>query len=141
MAECNLCKELATGTHVIIETRYVFSLVNLRPLKEGHIMVLPKRHVESFDALTKEEAKEIFEVIEEHSEILKHEFGHYPFITINPHHMRSERHIHIHMVPSFNGTRELFAIAEGAPLNEEAPKEVRVRIKERIVKALKKMGK
>lgn len=134
--QCALCKEIADKSYIITSNRHASCLINLRPVKEGHVMVIPNRHVERADELTAEEAKCVLDLVEQVSEALNREFGNYAFVTINPFHRRSERHFHIHLIPSFNGTRELFNIAEKTPLNEEAPPEKRREVHKRVVRHL-----
>jgi diadenosine tetraphosphate (Ap4A) HIT family hydrolase len=123
---------------LIAESDHAYSIVNLRPLKAGHVMVLPRRHVEHFSDLTKEESKEIFDMVEFMADVLLEEFDIYPIITINPIHARSEKHVHIHLVPSEKSIREFFAIAEHVPLNKEIPAKERIGLKERIKHAIAK---
>jgi len=78
--------------------------------------------------LTDAEARDIFVLVDEFSELLKHKYSHYPLVAINPVHRRSERHIHIHMVPTNNGTREFLSAVEGVPKNKEASLEERLRV-------------
>lgn len=140
MDGCALCNALREKVNVVSEGRLVFSMINLRPLKGGHVMVLPKRHVEEYSELTREEAKEMFEHIEKIAEAIKKEYGYYPFIAINPAHRRSERHVHIHLIPSARGAREFFALAENLPMNEEAPPEIRIEMRERIANRLREIA-
>lgn len=135
-AGCALCDELKRKDSVAFETENAFVLVNLRPLKLGHIMILPKRHVEVFDGLTPSEAHEMFSLIERCTRALGKEYKVYPFVCINPPHRRSELHVHIHLVPSSNGVREFLSRLENVPMNEEAPKHIRLEMKDRISRLL-----
>ncbi len=121
--ECPLCEELKLKRRVITENKTAFVLVNLKLVKEGHVMILPKRHVERYDELTPEEAKDIADLIERVSDAIYKEYGHYPLIAINPVHRRTQPHIHIHLVPTDKGAREFFALVEKTPLNEVAPED------------------
>ncbi|MCX8206031.1 MAG: HIT family protein [Candidatus Micrarchaeota archaeon] len=137
MVSCALCKEISAQTYVITSNKHASCLINLRPVKDGHVMVIPNRHVERGDELTADEAKCVLDLVEQVSEALNREFGNYAFVTINPSHRRSERHFHIHLIPSFKGTRDLFSIAERTPFNEEAPAEKRKEICWRVTRHLK----
>jgi len=134
--KCALCNELNNTRHVAYIGEHVFIVVNLRLLKPGHVLILPKKHRESFDQLTAAEAKEMFEVIEKCSKALKIVYGYYPIVAINPLTRRSEKHVHIHLVPSDYGLRDYIATYENLPHNEEAPSEIREIIKENIAKAM-----
>ncbi|MCX8199987.1 MAG: HIT domain-containing protein [Candidatus Micrarchaeota archaeon] len=136
MSRCALCDELQKGKHVAYIGKHSFILVNLRLLKPGHVLVLPKRHLEAFDELTEEEAKEIFDVVEKCSHAINKVYSHYPIIVVNPKTKRSESHIHIHLVPTDYGARDYIAKIENLPYNEEAPSEIREIVREEIAKAM-----
>ncbi len=134
MSYCALCKELASGENVVYTGKYTFVLVNLRAVKKGHIMVLPKRHVERYDKMCHKEAKEFFDNIEKAAKYVQEEYGDYPLIVINPVDRRSEPHIHAHLIPSSRGAREFFSAVENLPLNEVAPKVEREDVKNALSK-------
>jgi diadenosine tetraphosphate (Ap4A) HIT family hydrolase len=134
--ECALCNELKNMSHVAYVAKHTFVLVNLRLLKPGHVLVLPKAHRESFDALTKEEAKEMFDVIEKCSRALKKVYDKHPIVIINPPARRSQRHVHMHLVPAERGARDYIAAIENLPHNEESPPEIREIVREEIARAM-----
>ncbi len=119
--DCDLCEEYRLKRRVVYENETAFVLVNLNLIKDGHVMVLPKRHVEKFNELTPKESKDIADLIELVSDVIYKEYGKYPIIAINPVHKRSQKHIHIHLIPTDKAAREFFALVEGTPLNETAP--------------------
>ncbi|MEM3364242.1 MAG: HIT domain-containing protein [Candidatus Micrarchaeia archaeon] len=136
MEKCALCEELQKRKNVAYISDHSFVLVNLRLLKPGHVLVLPKKHREAFDELTKDEAKEIFDTVERCARAIHKVYGHYPMVIINPQTKRSERHIHIHLVPTEYGARDYIAKIENLPYNEEAPAEIREIVREEIAKAM-----
>ena len=50
---------------MFIARRYVFAMVNPRPVTDGHIIVCPVRQVTSFSALTQLETLEMFATAKE----------------------------------------------------------------------------
>lgn len=132
--KCPLCEELNSLKNVIHIGKHAFVLVNLRAVKKGHVMVLPKRHVLKYDDLREDEAKEFFDLVEATAKAIQKEYTHYPIIVINPINRRSEQHIHAHLIPSDKGAREFFSIAENLPLNEVAPQSERREVRELLSK-------
>ena len=65
--DCPFC-DIGSETRVLEEreyTRVIFSNPRLMP---GHLLVIPKRHVERLEELNEEERKEIFDVAIEFEE-------------------------------------------------------------------------
>jgi ATP adenylyltransferase len=92
---------------LIDKGRYTFTVLNLYPYNNGHLMVVPYRHTDDFGSITAEESKEIFDKLQLAQKALS---------TI----MRPEgfniganlgkvsgagihEHIHFHLVPRWNG--------------------------------------
>ncbi|HPI37603.1 MAG TPA: HIT domain-containing protein [Ignavibacteriaceae bacterium] len=84
-----------------------FTVLNLYPYNNGHLMVVPNRHTSSFNSLTKEEKLEIMDKLQLAVEALK--------IVSNPDGFNIganlgkvsgagiDDHIHFHIVPRWNG--------------------------------------
>lgn len=136
ISDCALCNELKKMSHIAYLGNHAFVLVNLRLLRPGHVLVLPREHRENFDEMTAAESKEMFEIIEKCSRALKKVYGYFPIVVINPLPKRSERHIHIHLVPSDRGARDYIALVDKLPYNVESPSEIREVVREEIAKAM-----
>lgn len=133
---CPFCDDLKEQETLIHKTKYSQVAINLHSLKKGHLMVMPLRHVEKYNDLTQEEAKDIFDLIEFFSEIIKKTYGDYPIITINPINGRSLPHLHIHLVPTKINTRSYISLTDKVPEREELTKEEIIEIKNKINKFL-----
>ena len=55
---CNYDKEL-----IIAENKYAFAIMDKFPVNEGHTLVIPKRHFQSFFEATEEEIKAIYSLL------------------------------------------------------------------------------
>jgi diadenosine tetraphosphate (Ap4A) HIT family hydrolase len=133
---CPFCDDLKEQETLIHKTKYSQVAINLHSLKKGHLMVMPLRHVEKYNDLTQEEAKDIFDLIEFFSEIIKKTYGDYPIITINPINGRSLPHLHIHLVPTKINTRSYISLTDKVPEREELTKDEIIEIKNKINKFL-----
>ncbi len=91
----------------VYEGDKVFVVMNLYPYNNGHIMVVPRRHLSDFSELTKEERYEIADTIDLSIKALK--------IVSSPHGFNVganigkaagagiDQHLHFHIVPRWNG--------------------------------------
>ena len=93
---------------------YTFSVLNLYPYNNGHLMIVPKRHTNDFSGLAKEELIESFEKLQLAEKALRK--------VLNPHAFNIganigrvagagiEDHIHFHIVPRWNGDSNFMPI-------------------------------
>ncbi len=106
--ECIFCAIKNDNPNVIslklYENEVYFICLNLYPYNPGHLMIIPSRHVERFEDLTKNERTEIFEATIKAQKMLRKELeptgfnvgynqGKYSGASID--------HIHIHIVPRY----------------------------------------
>ncbi|MDE2213464.1 MAG: HIT family protein [Patescibacteria group bacterium] len=62
--DCPFCKIVIENTERIIrETERTFTVLSKPRLMPGHLLVIPKKHVERFSELSKEERNELFDEI------------------------------------------------------------------------------
>ena len=103
--ECRFCKIANEDSKCIIRnTKYTFTVLSDPRLMKGHLLVIPKRHVERLSELVKKERTNLFEeVINIQEKILKKIAPgcdiceHYrPFIPDNK---LKVSHLHIHLRP------------------------------------------
>jgi len=86
---------------------YTFTVLNLYPYNNGHLMIVPKRHTNDFSGLTNDELTESFVKLQLAEKALRK--------VLNPHGFNIganigrvagagiEDHIHFHIVPRWNG--------------------------------------
>lgn len=104
MKQCGFCNLLPKRNKVIYEGKNVFVIPSNPRLTHGHLLVLPKRHIERPSDLNKEERKELFDTILKFQEKILDKVSkgcdirenYRPFIA------QSETkvdHIHFHLIP------------------------------------------
>jgi ATP adenylyltransferase len=110
--ECILCEmakeETGDLTNLLIEKgEYTFTVLNLYPYNNGHLMIVPYAHKEDFDQLTSAENIEIMEKLQMAIKALKMTIGPEGFnIGANVGKVSGagiDDHIHFHIVPRWNG--------------------------------------
>ncbi len=105
---CDILKEKKdTQNYIFIRTKHCFAVLNIYPYNNGHILVLPNRHVNDLRKLTADEKQELFTLLEDvqdlTDEVLKP--GGYN-IGINLGRTAGAGfpgHLHIHVVPRWRG--------------------------------------
>ncbi len=103
---CLFCKD-AKG--VSLDHELAYSARDSYAVSPGHALVIPKRHVASFFDLTPEEVQACMELITEERKLLDEEFspdGYNIGVNIGPAAGQSIRHVHIHLIPRYQGDVE-----------------------------------
>ena len=79
------------------------------PISKGHALIFPKKHIVSFFELTEEELKDLYQTIKQMKKIIDKEHKPDAYnIGINDGEAagRTINHLHIHLIPRYNGDCE-----------------------------------
>jgi len=95
-------------------------MVISEPLKDGHLMVLPKKHVTSLEDLEPQEAHAILKLLGRLGKTISEVYDEDPIIFMNLGHHGTQPHIHFHILPSKGGLRHLFSEYEKMPFRKKA---------------------
>ncbi len=124
--------------HVVYEDQWVCCILDHEPYNEGHVLILPKRHVTEIDELDQETATAVMDASILLSKTLKLLFQP-DGITIcqNGGVFNELTHYHMHVVPRFK--EQSFAnFYSEQPLENEAEKKRLVETKMKIVEIIMK---
>jgi len=102
--ECLFCKinEDLIPSHTLFEDDIVRVIMDIYPSSDGHILIIPKKHIEDFMDLDNSTIIHIFEVAKKMKEYL--------YTTLNPdgltltinYGIKQEiKHFHLHLVPAY----------------------------------------
>ncbi len=106
---CAMSENVAeSNDNLIVDVgRLTFTILNLYPYNNGHLMVVPFRHTSDFSSLTIEESSEIFQKLQIAEKALKIIAAPEGFnIGANLGKVSGagiDEHIHFHIVPRWNG--------------------------------------
>ncbi|MHB1686123.1 MAG: HIT family protein [Ignavibacteriaceae bacterium] len=93
---------------------FTFTIINLYPYNNGHLMVVPKRHLSNLTELTEEENKEIMSYLQKAQKALTEVMSPEGFnIGANLGKVSGagvDDHIHFHIVPRWNGDTNFMPI-------------------------------
>jgi len=120
---CELCNALKEKFRLIQETSHSFSVVCIEPLRKGHLLILPKRHVTCLGDLSSEEAKDLLGLVTNLKDKLLNRYEEKPVLHMNYSKHASQGHIHFHLLPSKESIRGFISSIEGVPRRVRASKE------------------
>jgi len=111
---------------VVFRGKSCYVILNLYPYNNGHLMVVPNRHIASLAAATSEELCELIELTRQSELALTEAFSpHGMNMGINlgkPAGAGVLDHVHMHVVPRWNGdTNFMTIVGETRVLPEELP--------------------
>lgn len=105
---CRISKEKKDKKNfVIARTKHSYSVLNIYPYNNGHVMIVPHRHVAELSDLSKEEREDLWDLLEATKKILDKKMKADGYnIGINLGRIAGAGfpdHIHIHLVPRWQG--------------------------------------
>ena len=105
--DCIFCKQ--PETEVICENDLARAFFDKFPVSEGHVLITPKRHAETFFDATKEELAAINELTFKVKEILDERYnpdGYNIGVNVNYAAGQTIFHLHVHVIPRHKGDIE-----------------------------------
>ena len=105
---CPFCL-LEVQEEIILENSTFIIKFDRYPVSKGHLLLIPKRHVESFPELRKTEVLGFFEILKEAQNTLVNQYSPDGFnIGINQGKSAGQTimHLHIHLIPRYVGDVE-----------------------------------
>jgi len=105
MTECVFCNR----TDAIIENDLGQVIYDGIPVSNGHLLVIPRRHVASWFEANRAEREALFELVEQGKDFLEeshHPDGYNIGINVGRDAGQSIFHLHIHLIPRYAGDIE-----------------------------------
>ena len=102
---------------IVHRDKYCYIILNVYPYNNGHIMVVPYKHVPSLRGLNKRELINLFETVQK-AEIVLTQVYHCEGINIGINIGKSagagvDEHIHVHLVPRWAGDCNFMSVVGG----------------------------
>lgn len=104
--DCAFCDPVVLHRQTFYQDDLVLALYTHKPILAGHCLIIPKRHVERFESLSKEEELQISEVIKKVNQAAMKVFGTSAYLLLqkNGHEAgQTVPHVHFHYVPRKTG--------------------------------------
>ena len=119
---------------VVYRDEYAFVIMNLYPYNTGHIMVVPNRHLDSPLLLKPEEELNMFNLVNKSIDVLNKAISPEGFnIGMNLQRTAGagiDDHIHIHIVPRWNGDTNFMPIISDTKVISESISKTYKKLKE-----------
>ena len=98
--------ELCTPADVLFETALAYVSPDGHALSKGHVIVVPKRHVEGFFEMTPQEQAAVLELLtrtQRSLEALHKPDGYNIGVNVGRAAGQSRMHVHVHLIPRYAG--------------------------------------
>ncbi len=129
---CQFC-ELDKSV-IIIEQNSCIMIANKYPYVFGHLLIVPKRHVETIEDLNKDEDKDMMLLSKKAVRMLRNTFNPEGFnigINIGEISGGSIKHLHIHIVPRYKGDTGFMNVLNDTSISSMKPEEMIKKLKEK----------
>ncbi|MGG1551295.1 HIT family protein [Paenibacillus ferrarius] len=131
MSSACLGCQLANGevqAHVIYENERITCLLDIAPINEGHVLIMPKRHIVEVEEIDEETMRAVFSAAAQISRGLKACFAPDGISMMQNGGMFNDLgHYHLHVFPRNQG--DGFAWVEANAVNEAAKRLAETRLK------------
>lgn len=126
---------------IVYKDKYTFTLLNLYPYNNGHLMIVPYRHTNDFISLSREECSELMKNLQLAQQAL--------LKVIHPHGFNIganigkvagagiEDHIHFHIVPRWNGDSNFMPVIGEVKVISQDLQETKFRLIQAYTELLK----
>lgn len=123
--DCQFCA-IAHGeatAHVVLKTEHVVAFLDVRPLFPGHVLVIPRRHLQNLEELPDKLLVPLYGAVRDVAGAVRTGLGAGgAFVATNNRVSQSVAHLHVHVVPRTkgDGLRGLFWPRHRYPSDSEA---------------------
>ena len=104
MVDCLFCDN--KRFNIILENELAYAIYDKYSVNNGHVLVISKRHYQSFFDATLEEVQAIYQLIKQVKSILDQSFqptGYNIGVNVNKRAGQTIMHLHVHMIPRYDG--------------------------------------
>lgn len=112
---CPFCNPSVLRTQMVYREPGCMALIDYKPAVEGHVLVIPERHVERFEDLTTEEVVGMHSLIRKIDRAEKEIFGATGYILLEKNGReagQSVPHVHFHYLPTKVGDSKAWLIVK-----------------------------
>ena len=110
MDNCIFCKIIdgSIPSKTIYEDEIVKAFLDINPLNPGHTLIIPKKHYKDFDDIDLETLTHIMKVAKELKLRIEDKLNPNGVRLLQNNGVLQEvKHFHLHLIPSYNGTKDL----------------------------------
>lgn len=100
--KCPFCDQNVLNAQKFYEDELTIALYTHKPVFPGHVLVIPKRHVERFEELSEEEISHLFQTLLKVNQAVSKVFGTTAYLILQKNGRevgQSVPHVHFHYIP------------------------------------------
>lgn len=133
--KCIFChaSKIRSGHYVFYKSKYSLAMLNIFPYNNGHVMIAPLRHIAKLESLSEEEAVDLFRILKRTKALLDRVIRPKGYnIGINISSLAGAGipgHLHIHIVPRWEGDTNFMPVISGTKVISESLKELYRKLK------------
>ena len=113
---------------IVKRGKFVFSILNIFPYNNGHILIAPYRHIDSLEKLNSDELIEMFELINHTTKRIKSKLKAQGFnIGFNIGKAAGagiDKHLHVHIVPRWEADTNFMPVLSGTKIISQSLEEL-----------------
>jgi ATP adenylyltransferase len=121
---CGVRKASAKKTYILERSARSFSILNLYPYNNGHVMVAPYRHVKSLEMLNKDEISDMMDLVNRTKKRIDKKLSPHGYnIGVNIGKVAGAGyagHVHMHIVPRWAGDSNFMPIVADTKIVSES---------------------
>ena len=105
--ECPFCRQEMLS--IVLENDHALAFYDKYPVQKGHLLIIPKKHVETYFEADNEQIMAIHDLIHKGKMILDKEFqpdGYNIGVNIGYYGGQTISHLHFHLIPRYKGDIE-----------------------------------
>lgn len=109
MTDCIFCNILSSKNNIVWENELSYAIFDKFPVNGGHMLIISKRHVETFFDLTEEEQISMIKLSNKCKEYLDEKYkpdGYNLGLNCSESAGESIMHVHMHLIPRYEGDVE-----------------------------------
>ena len=125
--KCIFCGNKTSSSkkrYILRRSKYSFSMLNLYPYNNGHVMVAPYRHVKSLELLSQAELVDLMKLVNEMKTDIDKKLKPHGFnIGLNVGRVGGAGfagHVHIHVVPRWTGDMNFMPVVSSTKIISES---------------------
>ena len=100
---CNIVQRKSTAS-IVVDEGETFAFLDARPVFKGHVLVVPRAHVETLDQLPRAAIEPLFATVQRVAAAVQRGLGAQGcFVALNNVVSQSVPHLHVHVVPRTKG--------------------------------------
>ena len=114
--------------HIVKRGKFVFSILNIFPYNNGHILIVPYRHIDSIEKMSDDEILEMFSFIKNTTKQIKAKLKAQGFnIGFNIGKIAGagiDKHLHVHIVPRWQADTNFMPVLSGTKIISQSLEEL-----------------